>query len=129
MSDQPTLKQLNEATFKDAVRTYIELYDEIQKATKDMRALKKQKETISEQIIDFMARHKIDEFQVPDGKLMRKKSKRQESLRKEYIVGCLNTALGEEKAMALIKAMNDQRSVTESDILLRTRLGRTTANE
>jgi hypothetical protein len=121
--------QLNEATFKDAVRTYIELHDEITKATKDMRDLKKQKDTISKQILGFMQRHKIDEFQVPDGKLMRKTSKRQESLKKEYIVSCLNSALGEEKAQAVLKTMHEQRNVTETDILLRTRQGKSTADE
>ena len=120
--------QLNEETFKDAVRTYIELYDEIQKCTKDMRSLKKQKVSISDQILEFMDRHKIDEFKVPDGKLMKKLSKRQESLKRDYVVHCLNQQLGEEKAQAIFKAMNDQRKITAADVLLRTRNGQTTAD-
>jgi len=126
-NNQPNIAQLTEATFKDAVKTYIELHDEIQKASKDLSLLRKQKDTISEQIIDFMKRYDIDEFQVPDGKLMRKESKRQETLKKEYILGCLTSSLGEEKAQAIFKTMNEQRSVTVGNILMRTRQGKTTA--
>ena len=120
---------LSESTFKDAVRTYIEVYDELTATSKMLRGMKKKKDELGDAILAFMRNNKIDEFQVGDGKLMRKNTKRTEALKKEYIINSLKAALGDEgKVEAMMTQMNSHRNITECESLRRTRQGKSTAD-
>ena len=122
--------QLTETTFKDAVRTYIEVYDELMASAKALREMRKKKDAIGASILGFMKARKIDEFQLGDGKLMRKNSKRIETLKKEYVIQGLKAALGDDaRADAVMSQMNANRSVTECEQLRRTRQGKSTADK
>lgn len=113
--------QLSEVTFKDAVRTYIELHDEILACQKGMKELRKKKQELSDAILEFMKKNRIDEFQVPDGKLQRKTSKRTEGVKKDHIINCLKSSLGnEEQAEAILQMINEQRNTFETESLRRT---------
>ena len=121
--------QLTESTFKDSVRTYIELHDELTRSSKTLREMKKKKDDLGNAILAFMRDNKIDEFRVGDGKLMRKNTKRTEALKKEYIINSLKTALGsDDKVEAVFLQMNANRNVVECESLRRTRMGKTTAD-
>lgn len=121
--------QLTESSFKDGVRTYIELHDELTRSSKTLRDMKKKKDELGSAILAFMRDNRIDEFQVGDGKLMRKNTKRTEALKKEYIINSLKVALGsDEKVEAIFMQMNANRNVTECESLRRTRMGKTTAD-
>lgn len=120
---------LTESSFKDAVRTYIELYDELMASQKTLKVLRQKKDELGKAILEFMKHNKIDEFQVPDGKLCRRASRKTESLKKEYIINSLKAALGDEqKVDALMLQMNSHRNVVEGESLRRTRQGKTTAD-
>ena len=121
---------LSEHSFKDAVRSYIELYDELMKSQKALRDLRRKKDDIGKAIVEFMKRNKIDEFQVADGKLQRRVSKRTSMLKKEHILDGLREALGNDETRIdeAIKRMNSNRAVTEIEALRRTRQGKTTAD-
>jgi hypothetical protein len=120
--------ELDEHTFKDAVRTYIELYDEIMKVSKEVREMRRKSTELSQAILQFMSKNKIDEFQLSDGKLCRRTSKRTQSLHKDHIIDTLKCALGsQEKVDKIITEMNANRKVIESECLRRTRQGKTTA--
>jgi hypothetical protein len=121
---------LSEHSFKDAVRSYIELYDELMKSQKALRDLRRKKDDIGKAIVEFMKRNKIDEFQVADGKLQRRVSKRTSTLKKEHILDGLREALGNDETRIdeAIKRMNSNRAVTEIEALRRTRQGKTTAD-
>jgi hypothetical protein len=125
------MEQLSENSFKDAVRTYIELHDELMKSQKVLRDLRRKKEDIGKSIIEFMRRNHIDEFQVADGKLQRRNSKRTGTLKKEHILDGLREALGNDDGRIgeAIKRMNSNRTITEVEALRRTRQGKTTAAE
>jgi hypothetical protein len=111
---------LTEVTFKDAVRTFIELHDEITLCTKGLRDLKKKKQDLSDAILRFMKDNSIDEFQVPDGKLSRKTSKRTEGVKKDHIINCLKSSLGsDEQAEAILQMINAQRNTFETESLRR----------
>lgn len=113
--------RLTEVTFKDAVRSYVELHDEILQCQKGMRDLRKKKKELSDSIIEFMRHNQIDEFQIPDGKLQRRKQSRKEGMKNEYIVNSLKSSLGEERAVAMLEMINSQRNVVQTDSLRRTR--------
>lgn len=118
---------LTETTFKDAVRMYVELYDELIEASKALKGMRKKKDELGAAVLHFMKVNRIDEFQVGDGKLMRKNSKRTEALKKEYIIATLKTALGDETRVdAVMTEMNANRTTTELESLRRTRQGKST---
>ena len=111
---------LTEVTFKDAVRTFIELHDEITLCTKGLRDLKKKKQDLSDAILRFMKDNNIDEFQVPDGKLSRKTSKRTEGVKKDHIINCLKSSFGsDEQTEAILQMINAQRNTFETESLRR----------
>lgn len=121
---------LSDITFKDAVRTYIEMHDEIMASSKKFRELRKKKDELGEGILHFMKHNGIDEFQLADGKLMRKAAKRTEGLKKEYILNSLKAVLqSDEKAEACVAQMMSHRAVSEKELLRRTRQGKTTARD
>lgn len=116
-----TTMVLSDVTFKESVRAYIELHDDITKMSKDLTVIKKKKDELGKEIIDFMKTNNIDEFQVPDGKLVRKKTKRTQSVSQATIVKTLKTALGDERSEALMQTLNAQRKVKETESLCRTK--------
>lgn len=119
---------LSENTFKDAVRTYVELYDELVASQKALRELRKKKDELGTAILEFMRANKIDEFQVGDGSLRRKNTKRVEGLRKEHILNSLKATLGsDDRVEAVFTQMNAHRNVVEGESLRRTRQGKSTA--
>jgi flagellar basal body-associated protein FliL len=106
--------------FKDAVKAYVILTDEIQKSSLKMRELRKQKDAVGETILEYMKRNAIDELQMQDGKLVRKKCKRVETLKKEHILAELKSVVDDTRAEAMVTNIFSHRSVTEKDTLSRT---------
>ena len=105
-------------------RTRVRIAACVAKALKGMR---KKKDELGAAVLHFMKVNRIDEFQVGDGKLMRKNSKRTEALKKEYIIATLKTALGDETRVdAVMTEMNANRTTTELESLRRTRQGKST---
>lgn len=109
--------------FRSAVKAYITLHDEISKSAKQMRELRKQKDKIGEIILEYMKERNVDQCDLSDGKLMRKKSKRTEGLKKEYILNELIKLTGNpQTAEAALNNMNSMRMIKETEILSRTTL-------
>ena len=115
---------LTEHTFKDAVKTFVALHDEITEQQKQFRELKRKKAELAEGILTFMKQNGIDEFQVGDGKLQRKASKRTEGVKREHILNTLKAALADEqRAEACLTQIYSHRNVKEMETLKRTRGG------
>ena len=113
---------MTDADFKDAVKAYVTLTDEIQKSSLKMRELRKQKDAVGETILEYMKRNAIDELQMQDGKLVRKKAKRIEALKKEHILEELKSVVDQARAEAIVSNIFSHRNVTEKDMLSRTRV-------
>lgn len=112
----------NDAEFREAVKVYIGLHDEIQRAMKELRDVKKRKEALGSTILNCMRDMDIDVCQLPDGgRLVRKQTKKVESLKKQHIFKELATALGDEvRAESVVNNIFSQRSVAVSETLSRT---------
>lgn len=107
--------------FKEAVRAYIELHDEITASSKQLRELKHQKDAIGDVILRWMRSNSVDECELPDGKLVRKTSKRTQSLKKEFVFEELKKLTGDEaKAEASLMNIFSMRAVVEKEVLSRT---------
>lgn len=106
--------------FKNAVKSYIVIHDELSAAGKQLRELRKQKTALSEKILQFMRSNDIDECALNDGKLIRRSSKRLEALKKDHILDELKKSMGQDQAEAVLVNIFSQRGVTEKDALKRT---------
>lgn len=108
--------------FKQAVRAYIELHDDITGGARQLRELRKRKAELARVILQFMKENEIDECALQDGKLMRRQTKRLEPLKKEHIFEQLKTALRDEsQAEATLVAIYAKRNVDTCEALKRTR--------
>jgi hypothetical protein len=104
--------------FKNAVSAYVELHDEITKASTHMRELKKQKDAVGEIILGWMKTNAVDECELPEGKLVRKTSKRTEALKKEMVMEELKKLTGDEaRASASLQNIFSMRTIVEKEIL------------
>lgn len=116
------MTESNKESFREAVRAYIEIHDELTKSGRQLRELRKQKELIGQTVLEWMKTNEIDECELPDGKLVKKTSKRTEGMKKEYVIKELTTLANGDEARALASLQNimSMRSVVEKDILSRT---------
>ena len=108
--------------FRDTVKSFIELHDELAESARAMSALRKRKEQLSQRIIEFMKSNEIDECALADGKLVRKTTKKVETLKKEHILDALKKRLGDDVAAErTLVDIYAARAVESSDSLTRTK--------
>ena len=107
--------------FRDAVKAYIDMHDQLAEAGKRLRDIRKKKKELSEVIVEYMRKNEIDGINVKDGKLLRKQTKRLEPLKKEHILEELAKTVGEAKAEDVLVNIFSKRAVTNKDTLRRTR--------
>lgn len=107
--------------FRDAVKAYIDIHDQLSEAGKRLRDIRKKKTELSAVIVEYMRKNDIDGVNVKDGKLVRKQSKRLEPLKKEHILAELSKTLGEAKAEDMMVHIFSTRAVTNTDTLRRTK--------
>lgn len=113
----PTAQQ----DFKDAVKAYIDMHDQLADASKQLREIRKKKAELADVIVAFMKANDIDECSLQDGKLIRRQAKRLEPLKKEHILGELSKVVGQNKAEDVLVNIFSQRAVCEKDTLTRTK--------
>lgn len=107
--------------FKEAVKAYIDLHDQLTRAAKDLRGIRKKKAELADVIVQYMKKNDIDECALRDGKLIRKSAKRLEPLKKEHIMDELRATLGEARAEQCLVNIFGKRAVAERDTLRRTK--------
>lgn len=112
--------QLTDDTFKNAVKEYVQLHDQIIEASRSMKDIKKRKEALGDAVLEYMRTKDIDELQMVDGKLMRKQSKKTESLKKEHIINELKR-VDPSTAENIFINICSQRQVETKDSLKRTK--------
>jgi hypothetical protein len=107
--------------FRDAVKAYIDMHDQLTDASRALRDIRKKKKELQQVIVEYMRKNEIDGINVKDGKLLRKQSKRLEPLKKEHIMGELSKAIGTDQAESLLVNIFSRRGVTNTDTLRRTK--------
>lgn len=107
--------------FKEAVKEYIAVHDQLNETSKQLKEVRKKKTELAEVILDFMRANDIDECALQDGKLVRKESKRVEGVKKEHILGELKKVVDEARASELIENIFNNRVVTTKDSLTRSK--------
>lgn len=116
---------LDAEEFKNCVKTYVELHDEIAASSKHLSELRKKKDAIGQLIVGFMRHRGIDECELQDGggKLVRKESKRTEILKKDHILQELLSLTGNDstRAQSSLDNIYNKRTVEVKDMLTRTK--------
>ncbi len=109
--------------FKTAVKSYVDLHDELMAAAKRLRDLRKQKTELADAILQYMQKNDIDGCQLADGgKLIRKQSRRMEALKKEHIMDELKKVVRDDaQAESLLVNIFSKRGVDTKETLRRTR--------
>lgn len=111
--------------FKNCVKAYVELHDELASSAKHLSELRKKKDAIGQLIVQFMKSRGIDECELQDngGKLVRKESKTTETLKKDHILQELLTLTGqdESRAQTVLESIYAKRQVQVKDTLSRTK--------
>jgi hypothetical protein len=114
-------KDVDAATFREAVNLYVQLSNEITKVTKMMTQYKRQRDALGQTIMIYMKSNSIDECHI-DGeekKLIRRQSKRTETLKKDEIIKAFTSALNgdEPRALMLVTNLFNNRVVNFKDAL------------
>lgn len=107
--------------FKAAVKSYIDIHDQLSRAGKELREVRKKKAELADVIVQYMKKNDIDECALQDGKLIRKTAKRLEPLKKEHILKQLSDVLGEARAEDVLLGIYGARGVNDKDVLRRTK--------
>lgn len=109
--------------FRNCVKKYVDLHDELTTASKHLSELRKQKDAIGQLIVDFMKHKQIDECELQNGgKLVRRESRRTEALKKEHILQELVALTGNEtNAERCLETIYSKRGVEVKDTLTRTK--------
>lgn len=108
---------MDTAEFKKIIMEYCELSDELGLATKALSGLRKRKSDLGKSIVGYMAQNNIDACQLPGGggKLERRESKRQESLKRDHISAELSSLqLPPAKQEEILEAIDASREIVVS---------------
>ena len=109
--------------FKNCVKTYVDLHDEITASSKHLSELRKKKDAIGHLVVAFMKQRGIDECELQDngGKLVRRESKRTEALKKEHILEEILLLVGQDatRASSCLETIMGKRSVETKDTITR----------
>jgi hypothetical protein len=111
--------------FRNCVKAYVDLHDEIAAGSKHLSEMKKRKDAVGQLIVDFMKSKNIDECELQDngGKLVRRESSRTGTLKKEHILQELMQLTGQDsgRAQESLENIYKMRPVEKKDTLSRTK--------
>lgn len=85
---------MDAAQFKAMVSDFAALHRKLSEAGAIARELRKKAKELQGDILAYMQEHDIDECALPDSRLVRKRTKRTEGLKKEHIEGELKRIMG-----------------------------------
>jgi hypothetical protein len=102
--------------FKDNVKLWIKLDDDINTLTKAIKERKDKKKEISPALLDFMEKHEINDLNTNDGHLKFQKSLRAKPISKKYLLDKLGfffqSEIKSEKVVNFIYSSRDKNEIT-----------------
>ena len=105
------------------VKNYVKFDNEIRKAEKKVKELKKERKDYEEFVLDYMGKEDIKVIDITNGKLRRNKSNTKTGLTPAHIQTCLYDAIGDSaKAQKLTQYIMEKRPSVERVNLKRTAL-------
>lgn len=107
---------MDAAQFKALVSDYAALHRRLAEAGTLTRELRTRSKEMQANILEYMQEHDIDECALPNSRLVRKRTKRTEGLKKEHIEGELKQILGESGGEGVERAVANMYNRRLTDI-------------
>lgn len=108
--------------FKNSVREYISIDNQIKKAAKELATVKRQKNELGELIKEFMTKNNYDAVSSENATIIRKETVRKTGLKEENILEIAKRFLGESEATKFMEQLNSTRdTVTKDKINVKTK--------
>ncbi|AGE55646.1 hypothetical protein ATCVMN08101_432L [Acanthocystis turfacea Chlorella virus MN0810.1] len=103
--------------FKNSVKEYININDQINQAQKALALVKRQKNELGELILDFMRENKYDAVSSENATILLKSSTRKTGLKEEAIINAAKEFLGEHQVEKFLEKLESSReTVTKEKI-------------
>jgi hypothetical protein len=99
------------------IKTWVQLDNEIKTLQSEMKTRKKNKETLSQQLIETMKSNNIDSFDINNGSLEYKKKTMKKPISKKMLLNVLNNFFegNQDQSEALQKYIHDNRETTTKE--------------
>ena len=101
-------------SFKDLVKQYVQLNDEVTTAAKSLAESRKRLKEMEAAVITYMTNNNIEQCNLKDGCLVLKQNKTQAPLNKDLLVETMQDELGPQKAEDLLAKVNERREASSN---------------
>ena len=116
------LRVMTYATFKETLRMYAELVQEVAKMEAELRPLRKTVGTIRQNLLGYMQSQDIDECKSAcnSWSIRRRETSRVEPLKRSHIVAQLASMMSHAEAQAVMEKIDQRRKVMKKERLVHT---------
>ena len=97
--------------FKESVKEFVDIHNQLAEASKSLKEVRKKKNELAEVILDFMQKNDYEVCASGNMKLVKRDSKRQSSLKDEYILAAVKEMYGDIDANKLMENISSRREV------------------
>ena len=101
--------------FKQSVKEYVDISDQIAKASKDLLVVKKKKNELGDLILEFMLQNNYDAVSAGNTTILKKASTRKAGYKEDIILQAAKGFLGESEATKFMEKLDSFREVTTVD--------------
>lgn len=101
--------------FKQSVKEYVDISDQIAKASKDLLVVKKKKNELGELILEFMQQNNYDAVSAGNTTILKKASTRKTGLKEDLILQAAKEFLGEADATKFMQKLDSSREVVTTE--------------
>jgi phosphopantothenate synthetase len=103
--------------FKQSVREYVNISDQITRASKELAVVKRKKNELGDLILEFMQENKYDAVSADNATILKKSSTRKAGLKEEAILSAAKEFLGEHEVEKFMQKLDSTReTVTKEKI-------------
>lgn len=97
--------------FKESVKEYVDISDQIAKASKDLLVVKKKKNELGELILAFMQQNNYDAVSAGNTTILKKASSRKTGFKEDLILLAAKDFMGESEAAKFMQKLDSSREV------------------
>jgi hypothetical protein len=98
--------------FKQSVKEYVDISDQIAKASKDLLVVKKKKNELGELILEFMQQNNYDAVSAGNTTILKKASTRKAGFKEDLILQAAKGFMGESEATKFMEKLDSFREIT-----------------
>jgi len=103
--------------FKQSVREYVNISDQIARASKELAVVKRKKNELGDLILEFMQENKYDAVSADNATILKKSSTRKAGLKEVAILSAAKEFLGEHEVEKFMQKLDSTReTVTKEKI-------------